>query len=47
MQVTESKTLVYIGNFGGSFVDQKRLARNRKKMTEVRLLQTSVEIFIW
>lgn len=31
MQVTESKTLVYIGNFWGSFVDQKQLARNRKK----------------
>lgn len=38
-----------IGNFGDSFVDQKRFARNRKskKKTEMRPLQTSVEIFTW
>lgn len=31
MQVAGSETLVYIGNSGDPFVDQKRLARNRKK----------------
>lgn len=36
-------------NFEDSFVDQKRLDRNRKKkiMTEVKSSQTLVEIFIW
>lgn len=47
MQVTGSKMLVYIGKFGDSFVDQKKLVRNRKKITEVRPFQTSVEIFVW
>lgn len=47
MQVPGSKMLVYIGKFGDSFVDQKKLVRNRKKITEVRPFQTSVEIFAW